>query len=361
MNMPLQPGDRGAAEPAGTRLRSGTVSTALLWLLPAATLPAACWACATCGCTVNADAVMGFPAANGWRLDLEYDFIDQDQLRSGSGVATAAQVVNNPSDRALGGGEIESDTVNRYFRLGLSYQLDSNWNLGVSVPYILRDHSTYGVQQAPYSSAETAPDELSSAHVSNLGDVKVLASFQGLLSTHELGLQLGLKLPTGQDGTRTDFASGPERGTPLDASLQAGTGSTDLIIGAYFQHAVSQDFDAFATAQFQAAILDNLTRAGWDYRPGNSATFSLGLRYEANPRWLPQLQLMLFRKDADQGALADTTDSAGSVLYLNPGLTLQLLSKLHGYAVVQLPLYSDLAGYQLFPHWTATVGLSYRR
>jgi hypothetical protein len=217
------------------------------------------------------------------------------------------------------------------------------------------------VQQAPYSSAETAPDELSSAHVSNLGDVKVLASFQGLLSTHELGLQLGLKLPTGQDGTRTDFASGPERGTPLDASLQAGTGSTDLIIGAYFQHAVSQDFDAFATAQFQAAILDNLTRAGWDYRPGNSATFSLGLRYEANPRWLPQLQLMLFRKDADQGALADTTDSAGSVLYLNPGLTLQLLSKLHGYAVVQLPLYSDLAGYQLFPHWTATVGLSYRR
>jgi hypothetical protein len=27
--------------------------------------------------------------------------------------------------------------------------------------------------------------------------------------------------------------------------------------------------------------------------------------------------------------------------------------------VLQLPVYSDLAGYQLFPHWTMTVGLSH--
>jgi hypothetical protein len=27
--------------------------------------------------------------------------------------------------------------------------------------------------------------------------------------------------------------------------------------------------------------------------------------------------------------------------------------------VVQVPIYSNLDGYQLFPHWTATVGLSY--
>ncbi len=29
------------------------------------------------------------------------------------------------------------------------------------------------------------------------------------------------------------------------------------------------------------------------------------------------------------------------------------------FAFVQLPLYSDLTGYQLFPHWTASVGASY--
>jgi hypothetical protein len=26
---------------------------------------------------------------------------------------------------------------------------------------------------------------------------------------------------------------------------------------------------------------------------------------------------------------------------------------------VQVPIYSNLDGYQLFPHWTATAGLSY--
>jgi hypothetical protein len=29
------------------------------------------------------------------------------------------------------------------------------------------------------------------------------------------------------------------------------------------------------------------------------------------------------------------------------------------YGFVQLPLYSQLTGYQLFPHWTATIGASY--
>ena len=45
---------------------------------------------------------------------------------------------------------------------------------------------------------------------------------------------------------------------------------------------------------------------------------SVGLRYEANPRWIPQLQLNLSRKSADQGALADTTDTAGTVAYFEP-------------------------------------------
>lgn len=349
----------GVAAGQTSPARSAAACYVAPWLLLLAALPLDAWACATCGCTVNADAVMGYTTATGWRMNIEYDYIDQDQLRSGMSPATPAQVVNSPSDPVLGGGEIEHDTINRYLRLGLNYQIDANWNFGASVPYILRDHSTFGEQQSPYSTSETAPDELSFARVSNLGDAKLLASFQGLLADHSLGLQLGVKLPTGQDGTRTEFQTGPVRGTPLDASLQAGTGSTDLIVGAYYSQVVSQNFDAYATAQFQAAVLEQLDRAGFDYRPGNSSTLSVGLRYEASPRWLPQLQFVFFHKDADQGALADTTDTAGSVLYASPGLTVQLHENLHGYTVLQLPLYSNLSGYQLFARWTATAGLSY--
>jgi hypothetical protein len=321
--------------------------------------PASTWACATCGCTVNSDGAMGYSATTGWRVNLEYTYIDQDELRIGTRSATPAEVVNNPSNPALGGGEIEKGTINRYLTLGINYRPTADWNVNLLVPYVVRTHTTYGTQLQPYTSAETAPDQVSGARVDDLGDVKLLGNYQGLLPTHNLGLQLGVKLPTGQYGTKVDFYNGPNTGSPLDASLQAGTGSTDVIVGAYYYQAVSQNFDVFLNTQFQSAVAHKQNQPGNDFRPGNSETFSVGLRYEANPKWIPQLQLNVVHKSPDQGALADTTDTVGTVAYLSPGLTAQITSKLHAYGVVQVPVYSNLDGYQLFPHYTATGGASY--
>lgn len=53
--------------------------------------------------------------------------------------------------------------------------------------------------------------------------------------------------------------------------------------------------------------------------------------------------------------------TGGTVVYLSPGVGVSV-SVAHNtqlFAVVQLPLYSRLTGYQLFPHWTASVGASY--
>jgi hypothetical protein len=144
--------------------------------------PASSFACATCGCTLSADAAMGYSAAAGWRINLEDDYINQDQLRSGTGTAVPSQVVNAPSDPALGGGEIEKQTINRYLTLGINYSPNSSWNLNLLVPYVNRDHTTYGVQLAPYSASESAPDEISGAHVSGLGDIRLIGSYQGLLA-----------------------------------------------------------------------------------------------------------------------------------------------------------------------------------
>jgi hypothetical protein len=334
----------------------GCWSPAAFWL---ALTPCISWGCATCGCSVDSEAAMGYSATTGLRVNLEYTFIDQNELRSGSRVATAAAAVNNPSNPALGGGEIEKQTLNRYLTLGLGYRPTVDWNINLLVPYVSRDHTTYGNQPTPYSATESAPDLISSARLSSIGDIKLLGSYQGFLPTHELGVQLGVKLPTGPYGTAVDFRSGPAAGSPLDASLQAGTGSTDLIAGAYFFKSLSEDYNVFASVQFQAAIAHKADQPGSDYRPGNATTASAGVRYEANPNWVPQLQLNVTRKGADQGALADTTDTAGTVVYLSPGLTGTVSSRLRAYAVVQVPVYSRLDGYQLFPHWTATAGLSY--
>ncbi len=86
---------------------------------------------------------------------------------------------------------------------------------------------------------------------------------------------------------------------------------------------------------------------------------SVGLRYEANPRFVPQLQLNISRKSHDQGALADTQDSAGTVAYISAGVTVSATPNTALYALVQLPIYSRLDGYQLFPHWTASAGISH--
>ncbi|HET7556763.1 MAG TPA: transporter [Rhodanobacteraceae bacterium] len=343
---------------------AGIVAAAVWSLLVA---PAA-HACATCGCTLSTDAATGYSAQAGWRVNLEYAFLNQDELRHGNGGASPSQVVDDPSDPAADASEIEKDTLNRYVNLGISYHPNADWGFSAILPFVRRDHTTYGEQPPPFVPAEIAPDQLSGARVSGIGDLKLIASYQGFLPTRNFGVLAGVKLPTGrygggnEDGVVTGhpvfFNSGPLRGEALDASLQAGTGSTDAIVGAYWYQPVSQDFDAFANGQFQAAVAHRMDTPGLDFRPGNQLSVNLGLRYEAHANWVPQLQLNLLHKSADQGALADRPNTAGTVAYLSPGISVSLRGDLQAYGFVQVPVYSHLDGYQLFPRWAATLGLS---
>jgi hypothetical protein len=302
------------------------------------------WACATCGCTLSADAAMGYSSDPGWRVNLEYDYLHQDQLRHGTRSAPGVP----------DGNELEHDTLNRYFTADLDYNPNADWNIDLKVPYGVRTHSTYGEFDAgrPLSDA-------SYSRSSSLGDIKIIGSYQGFLEAHNLGVQLGVKLPTGDYGTAVKFRSGPNAGAPLDASLQPGTGSTDVIVGAYYYRAISENFDIIANGQFQSALKEKLNQPGNDFRPGNSVSMSVGLRYDAHPKWVPQLQLNVLHKSSDQGALADLPDTVGTVLYVSPGLAARVVPQLFVYGFAQLPVYSNLDGYQLFPRFTVSVGLSY--
>src|SRR5271170_2319726 len=251
-----------------SKARLGVATAVLLTSLE----PSVAFACATCGCSLSTDAAMGYSSDTGFRVSLQYDFIDQDQLRTDTSPINAAQVaaINN----AGGNQEVEHQTINRYTTIGLSYSASADWNFKILVPYIDRSHTTYGSSSNPLS-----PDDISGSTLTGLGDIKVIASYQGILPTHNLGIQLGLKLPTGAYGGGPtadngtvgrgfiNFTSGPNAGSPVDTSLQPGTGSTDIIAGAYYYQPVSQDFDAFVNGQFQAAVAEKLDRVGADYRP----------------------------------------------------------------------------------------------
>ncbi|MDE2396671.1 MAG: transporter, partial [Burkholderiales bacterium] len=172
--------------------RTSLLAASAALLLP----PSACFACATCGCSLSTDAAMGFAADSGWRLSLQYDFIDQNQLRSGGSAVSPSQVAaQNPA----AGQEVENQTVNRTTTLGVSYSANADWNFRALIPTIDRGHTTYGAATNPLSA-----DELSGASATGLGDVKLMVGYQGLLPNHGLDLQFGLKLPTGAYGSGPD-------------------------------------------------------------------------------------------------------------------------------------------------------------
>jgi len=318
-------------------------------------------ACATCGCSLSSDGALGYSSTTGWAISLDYNFINQNEYRSGSSTISPSQVA------AVNGQEVENQTINRYFTLGLSYSSSADWNFKLLVPYIDRSHSTY-------SNTETLPltsDQISYATASGLGDIKFITSYQGLLPTHNLGVQVGVKLPTGTYGGQNTVTgaivgnpvnfgpTGNAAGAPLDTSLQAGNGSTDIILGAYYYQPVSQNFDAFVNGQYQRSVKQQLDQVNQDYRPGDTTTVSFGLRYEANPKIVPQLQVNVTHKGADSGALADPIDVEGVTAYLSPGVTVAVANNTRVYGFVQLPIYSYLSGYQLFPHYTASVGINH--
>jgi hypothetical protein len=306
-------------------------------------LPDNAAACSSCGCALSSDAAMGYSVSSGWRVSVEYDYIDQDELRSGT--RSVAGVPN--------GLELERDTLNQYVTTGISYSTEPAWRISMLAPYVIRSHSTYGT----FDATQPLPFPSSSSSAS-LGDLRIIGAYQGLLPENNLGIQLGVKLPSGRYGTAIAFDNGPKAGTPLDASLQPGTGSTDIIVGAYYHQQLGRNVEMFVNGQFQSAVRHHMDEPGNDYRPGNSTTATFGVRYARNPRWVPQLQVNLVHKAPDQGALADIQSTAGTVTYVSPGFTAQFAS-LHVFGFVQVPAYSNLYGYQLFPRFTASVGASY--
>jgi hypothetical protein len=295
-------------------------------------------ACSSCGCTLSSDwDSQGYANDTGFRVDLRFDYLNQSRLVSGRDEIRRGDIAL-PSDR-----EIERDTINRYTTLGLDYSPNAAWGVNVQLPWIDRSHATW-------PDGET---ELSTSDTHALGDVRVLARYQGFRPQHDVGVQFGLKLPTGRhDDT---FDGGDEAGEALDRGLQAGSGSTDLLLGAYRFGALAQNWDAFAQGQAQIALTTQD-----DYRPGSSLSLNAGLRYLGLGRWTPQLQLNLRSARRDSGAEADVDNSGGTFAYLSPGLSVALGERWHAYGFVQLPVYERANGLQLAPRITASLGMRYR-
>jgi hypothetical protein len=317
------------------RLRRGAAVAALPVAAIAAFIASPALACSACGCTLTSDWIgQGLAATPGLRADLRYDFLPQTQLRSGQGRIDRGDITL-PADR-----EIEQSTHNHYITAGLDWTINPEWALNVQLPIIVR----------PHASIIDDDTDASRSLTSGLGDARITARWQGFGGTGITGIQLGLKLPTG--GFHTRFDRGPQLGELLDRGLQAGTGTTDLILGAYHFGALATNFDWFAQVNAQIP----LNRRD-DYIQGIAGTGSIGIHYTGWRGIQPQLQFNLRLAAKDRGFNSDGDNSGGELFYASPGATIPITPRIRIFSFVQVPIYQRVVGYQLVPRITLSAGL----
>ena len=302
-----------------------------------ASVPASALACSSSACSLSSDwESETFSASGRWRLNLRYDYQDQSQLRSGTHAVDRVSYPL-PNDQ-----EIQIDTIHRYLTLGIDRSFGAHWAIDLQLPFIDRDHDTF-------AQGDTEP---STSHSRGLGDVRLLARYQGLGGDKNTGLQFGLKLATGRGDD--SLSEGPSAEQPLDRGLQLGSGTFDALLGIYHLGALNQYWDYFAQAQVQIP-LDSREY----YRPGNALSGNVGLRYMAWEALQPQVQLTAKVSARDSGLDADTDNSGGTRVDLSPGLSWRVDKRFSVYAFVQFPLYQRVNGLQLTPRITTSLGLHY--
>jgi hypothetical protein len=292
--------------------------------------------CGSAFCAVNTDwASQGEWTEAGGKVDLHYEFIDQDQPRHGAEKVAVGEVPL-PDD--------EVRTINRNWVGQFDYNFNAHWGLSASLPLISRDHEHIHNDQGAQ-----LPE---SWHFTEIGDARVLARYQLALhgeAPSSIGFALGVKLPTGK------FDVANDEGEVAERMLQPGTGTTDLLAGVFYNRLFANSGSAFVQARYESA-----TDSRDDYRPGDRIFLDLGYRYPLTSRLALQAQLNAVLKEHEHGANGEPDDSGGKYLFFTPGVSFAVTRSLQLYGFVQLPLYQYVNGVQLTADWAALAGASWR-
>ncbi|MCX7176552.1 MAG: hypothetical protein NT159_22045 [Proteobacteria bacterium] len=293
-------------------------------------------AAASCGaafCAINTSAeAHGEWAQSGTRADLRFEFIRLDQLRSGS-AKTGLSGQPNTHD--------EVSTLNRNLVLTLDHSLDEHWGIGFQMPYLGRNHGHL------FNDPVDGPVP-ENWRMTGWGDTRAVVRFQPAVGAPEMveGIKFGVKLPTGSTQLKNAEGERAER------MLQPGSGTTDLIIGAYARGEFG------GNGWFGAATLQRALQPHEDFRPGRQLMLDAGISTSLGHAVSAQFQLNALLRGRDSGLQAEPEHSGSRSLFLSPGLSAMLNRQASVYGFVQLPLYQNMNGTQLTSKWAAVVGYS---
>jgi hypothetical protein len=303
----------------------------------AASLPAYA-SCGAAFCMVNTNWNMqGFAPEPGLRLDLRFEYIDQDQPRAGSNKVAFGQISRHHDERR---------TINRNYLATFDYTFNADWGVAGTVPFVDRSHDhihNHGGAQI-----------LDHWDFRELGDVSVLARRQWMSENPNAptisfyGVNFGVKAPTG------DFDVRNAQGALAERSLQPGSGTTDLLLGGFY----SQVLPAHASSWFVQALWRGPLNTRDDYKPGQRVSLDVGYRYEATDRLGLMLQLNALHRSRDKGAQAEPEDTGGKFVFVSPGVSFAFTKAVQAYAFFHKPVYQYVNGVQITADWSAVAGLN---
>ncbi len=288
-------------------------------------------ACA-CGCSVFDVGGLDLPQEedHGGRVFLEYWSGNQTENYIGS-------------SRASGNLNSDKQITTQWVNAGFSYNFNRDWGVMVRIPTVDRtlvtDTGAYG-GILPFNSKD-------------IGDVEVMGIYTGFFKDMSTGIIFGVKLPTG-----TYTAPG------LDRDTQIGTGSTDLLLGAFHRGLLSGDnaWQYFSQIMWRQPFLyksaadpqgffDGNPGVVQTYFPGAQIDGSAGIVYNnlyhvlGLDKITPLAQVIVSHRDHDTGTGADPFNSGFDRVMLSPGIEFtKVVDEANNrvvkvYADIEVPIY----------------------
>ena len=318
-SLALWAGAASAQRKVGTTCRRLLAAAVFLIALT----PSLSWACA-CGCGVfEVGTASLFPTAGGGTVWLEYDFQDQYLNWNASHIASAA---NNGDKRIR----------THFLTLGGQYMFNRRWGVMVEVPYWFR-----------YFKSTANNGQIFRTNFNSIGDIRIQGMYTGLSEDMSTGLLAGVKVPSG-------WWSYPH----ADRDTQIGTGSTDLLLGAYHLGTFpsrlgrlpltfrERPFYWFAQAYYDLPLFTQE-----HYKPGREFDGALGTYYDFGTvgplkELAPMVTFVASDRVHDSQSAANTQNSGYTRLLIAPGAEIKL-GVMRLYGDVEIPFFQNMNGNQI--------------
>lgn len=294
-------------------------------------------ACASCP-SGDVGTSYNFPNGAGGLAWMQYNFESQSQNYSGFNKAPA----DANHDKL-----IQTSTM----MAGFQYFWNEKWGAQVLVPSAntLYRYSQHSDEHAgEHAEEEHEGEEVVTKQWWAMGDIRLNAIWTGLAKDQSIGINLGVKLPSG-NWTEPN----------VERSVQVGTGSTDILFGFYQRHRITSDghWNYFTQAQLDAPVI---SQGG--YTPGIAVDVAAGTYYTGlsigKVRIRPIAQALFTSVGNDYGPASSQQNNTFQQLSLAPGIEFEV-HPVRLYADVAMPVMNHVEGNQLIAPAQVRVIASY--